>query len=72
MQRGEKMIEYKVDILEALKEKGYPTTRLRKEKLLPESTIQRIRKGNIVTLNTLDTVCELLDMQPGDIIQHKR
>lgn len=66
------MIEYKVDILEALKEKGYPTTRLRKEKLLPESTIQRIRKGNIVTLNTLDTVCELLDMQPGDIIQHKR
>ncbi len=66
------MIEYKVDILEALKEKGYPTTRLRKEKLLPESTIQRIRKGNIVTLNTLDTVCDLLDMQPGDIIQHKR
>ena len=66
------MIEYKVDILEALKEKGYPTTRLRKEKLIPESTIQRIRKGNIVTLNTLDTVCDLLDMQPGDIIQHKR
>lgn len=66
------MIEYKVDILEALKEKGYPTTRLRKEKLLPESTIQRIRKGNIVTLNTLDTVCDLLDMQPGDIIRHKK
>jgi len=33
------MIAYKIDILAALKEKGYNTNRLRKEKLLAESTL---------------------------------
>ena len=34
------MLTYKIDVLETLKENGYNTTRLRKEKLLGENSIQ--------------------------------
>ena len=64
------MIAYKIDILTALKEKGYNTNRLRKEKLLAESTLQSIREGQIVSYRNLDRLCVLLDCQPGDIIKH--
>jgi len=64
------MIAYKIDILAALKEKGYNTNRLRKEKLLAESTLQSIREGQIVSYRNLDRLCVLLDCQPGDIIKH--
>ena len=37
-------IKYKIDILAALKEKGYSTYRLRKEKLIGEATIQQLRR----------------------------
>ena len=35
-------IKYKIDMLAALKDAGYNTTRLRREKLLSESTIQAL------------------------------
>ena len=37
------MLRYKMDILTALKEAGYNTNRLRKEKLLAEGVIQSLR-----------------------------
>ena len=39
------MLKYKMNIQEALKEAGYSTYRLRQEKLLPESTVQKLRRG---------------------------
>ena len=39
------MLVYKIDVLESLKEAGYTTTRLRREKLLNESAIQYIRES---------------------------
>ena len=38
-------IVYKIDILAALKEKGYNTNRLRKEKLLSEGVIEAISES---------------------------
>ena len=64
------MLVYKIDVLETLKEAGYNTTRLRKEKLLNESTIQYIREGKPVGTKALNTICRLLDMQPGNIIKY--
>lgn len=64
------MIVYKIDVLEALKEAKYTTTRLRKEKLLNESAIQYLREGRPVGIKALDTICKLLDMQPGNIIKY--
>lgn len=62
------MIIYK-DILKKLNTAGYNTNRLRKERLLSESTIQGIRDGKPLTAKTIDTVCLLLNCQPNNIMQ---
>ena len=64
------MLQYKIDVLESLKESGYTTTRLRREKLLGENTIQYIREGKPLSAKALDTVCRLLDCQPGNILKY--
>lgn len=64
------MLIYKFDVLEALKEAGYTTSRLRKEKLLNESAIQYIREGKPIGPVPLNQLCKLLDMQPGNILKY--
>ena len=64
------MIKYKIDVLESLKERGYTTTKLRREKLLGENAIQSLRHGDMVGMVALDKICTLLDMQPGNIIKY--
>lgn len=65
------MIIYK-DIANRLNNAGYSTYRLRKEHLLSESTIQRIREGKGITTDTLDTLCQLLKCQPQDLIEYRK
>ena len=62
-------IVYKMDILDALKSKGYNTNRLRKEKLLSESVIQGLRENRYITLPNISTICALLKCQPGDLLE---
>ena len=64
------MLVYKIDVLEMLKEHGYNTTRLRREKLLGENAIQSLRRGEMVGIIALERICKLLDMQPGNIIKY--
>lgn len=63
-------IRYKINVLAALKEKGYNTTRLRREKLLGESTIQQLRQGTLVSWANVERICTMLECQPGDIVEH--
>lgn len=63
-------ITYKIDVLAALKAAGYSTYKLRKEKILAESTLQQFRNGDIVSNENLSRVCELLRCQPGDILEY--
>ena len=62
-------LQYKVDILAALKEKGYNTNRIRTENLLSQSTLQKFRNNQGVSWENLETLCSLLDCQPGDLIE---
>lgn len=56
------MLRYKIDVLEELKGKGYNTTRLRKEKILSESTIQRLREGKTsVSCDSIGTICSVTE-----------
>ena len=64
------MITYKIDVIETLKESGYNTTRILRENLISQSAMQKIRKGEMVGIKTLDQICTLLDMQPGNIIKY--
>lgn len=64
------MIEYKMDVLAALREAGYTTYRIRREALLPSSAVKALATGGAVSFETLDTLCGLLGCDVGDIIHH--
>lgn len=63
-------IIYKIDVLAKLKEKGYNTNKLRKEKLLAEGVIQSLREKKPISWANISKVCELLQCQPGDIMEY--
>lgn len=63
-------IRYKVDVLAALKDAGYSTYKMRKDKIMGEATIQAIRSGQQITWDKLSIVCALLNCQPGDILEY--
>lgn len=65
-------MKYKVDVIATLKEKGYNTSTIRKEKIMGEAMLQKIRSGQMVSWATLETICSLLDCQPGDLIKYVR
>lgn len=66
------MLVYRFDVLAKLKELGYSLKQMRDEKLLNESAIQALRHDELVGMKVLDNLCNLLDCQPGDIIEYKR
>ena len=61
---------YKIDVLQALKDKGFSSYKLRQEKILSESTLQKLRKQQPVSWENLETLCMLLDSQPSDLIEY--
>ena len=63
-------IVYKIDVLKALKDAGYNTSRLRKDKIMGEATIQKIRENQLSSWATIDTICTLLNCDVGDIVEH--
>lgn len=64
------MLRYKIDVLAELKEKGYTTYKINKDKLLSNSTVQKLRRGTMVSAQNIDALCEMLCCQPGDIIEY--
>ena len=65
-------LKYKVDVLSALKEKGYNTNKIRTEGLLSQSTLQKFRQKQGVSWENLETLCRLPDCQPADLIEYER
>ena len=65
------MLKYKINVIEELKKCGYTTYSIRKDKLITERAMQSIRTGKVVGTTSLDKLCGLLKMQPGDIIEWK-
>ena len=63
-------IRYKVDILAELKKKGYTSTKIREDKLIGQSYLQQLRRGELVSWKALNTICALLVCQPGDLIEY--
>ena len=63
------MYKYKIDVLKALSERGFTSTRMRKEKILSEATMQNLRQGKGITTDTINTICIILRCQPSDILE---
>lgn len=63
------MINYKIDVMKSLAEKGYTANRMRREKILSEATMQKLRHGENVTTDTINKICIMLRLQPGDVLE---
>lgn len=54
---------------EKMKETGITTYRIRKEKIVSEGTLQRMREGRPVSTETIEKLCLLMDCTPNDIME---
>lgn len=65
-------IKYSIDIMTALKEKGFTTYQLTKGENAPfsPSTLQKFRNQDTnISLKVVDRLCALLECQPQDLIK---
>ena len=58
-------------LFDLLKAQGWNTTRIRRENLIGQATLQKLKngEGNIDT-RTLERLCKALSCQPGDIMEY--
>lgn len=63
-------IKYKIDVLGALKAAGYSQNRIRNEKLIGQATLTQLRHNELVSWKTIETICQLLNCQLGDIMEY--
>ncbi len=61
---------FKINVLQALKDKGYSTYRIKNDKLLSQSTLQKLREGKPVSWENIETFCRLLEIQPGELLEY--
>lgn len=64
-------LRYKIDVIQALKDKGYSTYKLRRNTPLSESALQQLREGKPIKWESIEIICKLLECQPGDIIEYQ-
>ena len=64
------MIRYKINIIDALKANGFSTYKIRQEKIFGQATLQKFRQEEHVSWDNINTLCTLLDCQPGDILEY--
>lgn len=55
------MEKKKITQYQLIKEHGFST-----------GTLDALRKNQSITMNTLDTLCQILDCQPNDIVRIER
>lgn len=64
------MIRYKINIIDALKANGFSTYKIRQEKIFGQATLQKFRQEELVSWDNINTLCTLLNCQPGDILEY--
>lgn len=58
-------------LFDKLKEKGYTTYKIRKDKLLGEGTMTALRSGKGgLDSKTLNKLCKALECQPADLMEY--
>lgn len=65
-------LQFKIDVLAELKKKGITTYMIRRDKIMSESTVQKLRSGKGLAWDNIETLCRLLECQPGDLIEYVR
>ena len=64
------MIKYKINIINALKSKGYTTYKIKIDNIFSQSTLEKFNNNNTnITLDTINRICQLLDCKIEDVIE---
>lgn len=65
---GKDMIAY-YKLLDLLNKRGMTKEQLKNVSGISSATMTKISKGESVTLKTINAICEVLQVQPGDILE---
>lgn len=69
-EEGENLLEYKIEIIPALKKVGINTTTAKKSGIFGQDTMRKFRNGDTnISLEVLNRLCCVLEMQPRDILK---
>lgn len=65
------MLEYKIDVIDELKKVGINTTVARQSGVFAQATMKKFKnKDTSISLDNLNRLCCVLEMQPRDIIKY--
>lgn len=65
------MIEYKIDVIAELNKIGINTTKAKETGVFGQATMKKFKeKDTSISLDNLNRLCCLLEMQPRDIIKY--
>jgi len=67
---GDNVLKYKINLISALRDAGYSTYKIKKEKIFTQAQLQHMRENHLLTHDTFDKLCRLLNCQPGDILEY--
>ena len=57
-------------LFELMHEKGLTTYKIRKNRIISEGTLQKLRENSAVSTESIAALCADLDCQPGDIMEY--
>ena len=65
------MIKFKINIADALERRGFNSYQAKKTKILSQDTLKKIKNEDAnISLESLNRICMLLDLQPKDLIEY--
>lgn len=65
------MLRYTIDVADALERKGFNTYKAKKTKLLSQDTLRKLKNEDTnISLESLNRICMILDLQPKNIIEY--
>ena len=65
------MLQYKIDVIQALKDVGITTTKAKNTGIFGQATMKKFRDNDTsISLDNLNRLCAVLEMQPRDILKY--
>lgn len=66
-----KVLEYKINVFQELKSLGITTTTAKRTGLFSQNVMKKFKNSDTsITLDNLNRLCAILEMQPRDIIKY--
>jgi putative transcriptional regulator len=55
---------------ELMKKNGLTTYKVRKDKIIGQGSLTKLKRNEPVTTQTIEKLCEVLKCQPGDLMEY--